>query len=68
MLHLLALLPLSLVDGKFPSENRRNLSRPNLLFHFGGLGQTDTKISRKSSEKGLKNGSDSAKLSHEKNV
>ena len=38
MLHHLALSPLPLVDGKFPSENRRKLSRPKISSFLGGFG------------------------------
>ena len=64
MLHLCALAP-SLLDGKFPSENRRKLSHPKKFSYFlGGLSKTNMSFSRKSSEKGPQNRSDSAKLSH----
>ena len=31
MLHHLALAPLAVVDGRFPSENHRKLSRPKIV-------------------------------------
>ena len=56
LLHHLALSPLPLVDGKFPSQNRRKWSRSKINWFLGGLGQRDTSFSRKSSEKGPKKG------------
>ena len=38
MLHHLALLPYSVVDGKFPSENHLEIVSPKNQFIFGGFG------------------------------
>ena len=35
MLHHLALSPLPLIDGKFPSQNRRKVSRAKINCFFG---------------------------------
>ena len=58
MLHLLTLLPLPLVDDKFPSENRQKLSRPKGNYLLWGFGlkrhEILQEIVRKRSQKWLK--------------
>ena len=69
MLHLLALL--LHFSGRWQICSMKIVGiclKQKLIIHFGDSAKKDTIFSRKSSEIGLKNGPDSAKLSHERTL